>query len=161
MGSVRATAGMPAWYAVSRQATCATPGKRACAARTSANAGGTCRGCKRGGGLQLLHHGRVDQRMLAALRPTMNDAVADRGRWGQALRFHSLRNAGQSRLRVANRFFRTGDQHAASACAHHEKTELERRRAYVQRQHGSACVITHAGQRQSRTSGKSSPCSLI
>ncbi len=38
---------------------------------------------------------------------------------------------------------------------------LQRYRADVQRQHGSAHVIAHTCQRQSRTSGRSSPCSLM
>ena len=118
-------------------------------------------GCERHGGLQILHHGCVDHGVVAALRPSMNDAVADGSRSRQVLRLQPLRDAGQRRLGFASCFFRAGDQHAASVCIHHEAAKLERRRADVQRQHGPTCVIAHAGQRQPRTSGRSSPCSLM
>ena len=141
-------------------------------------------------GVQLLHDLYVDQAMLPQLRSAMNGTMADcDGGRGAAVvkefadagnRFPlrgNGRRLGQPRmaaqiLRVklatflADRLGLAGQQQLRFLRADAIQAELERGRTAVQCQHdqlgGDRCrTHAQAAQRQSRTSGRSSPCSLM
>ena len=130
----------------------------------------------------------VDQAMAALSRPAMHDAMADRHRGRHGGVAEQLADAGD-RFSLAGNGDRLRDQVTAVAAARAKAPvrqadrvrfarqqqlqgrrrdivhrEFQRRRAAVQRKDRRSrlgCAHAQALQRQSRTSGMSSPCSLI
>ena len=162
---VAAASGSVAWKAVSKQATCRTPGRTALTASSAASDFGWWSGARSVRASQSLPHRAVDPDRLAELRAAVDHAVADSVDPPEAADrlLHIVHDVGRVRRRQVRRRCQAvvGLEDTELECCWTPRSRRGRAGRGPSRRPVRQSAALDVGHIQSRISGGSSPCSRV